>query len=178
MGDIRMCTRTAIAALALLLSAPAAWAQTNPPSPAATAPPPEALRPPASPGGGDARYTFSHVADGYLRLDSQTGQVSLCSQRQVGWACQLVPDDRLVLDAEIARLQSENGRLKKELLAHGIALPKGLAAPAPADPGAKDTKNDAQAKQDLDRTLKTLTAAWTRFVEMIASLTRNVMNRS
>ncbi|MGO9891188.1 MAG: hypothetical protein ACLP0L_25250, partial [Solirubrobacteraceae bacterium] len=25
---------------------------------------------------------------GYLRLDTQTGEVALCSQRSVGWACE------------------------------------------------------------------------------------------
>lgn len=168
--------RIAAVCLILLLSGAAGWAQSAPPG--AASPPPTAAVPapssPASPSG-DTRYTFNHVDGGYLRLDSQTGQVSLCSQRQVGWACQLAPDDRLVLDSEIARLQGENGRLKKELLSRGIALPKGVSAP----PAQADSADEGQrAKQDLDRTLKTLTTAWTRFVEMIAVLTRNVMNKS
>src|SRR5215471_6214433 len=53
------------------------------------------------------RYTFNKVADGFLRLDTQTGQVSVCSQRTVGFACQTVPDDRTVLENEIARLRTE-----------------------------------------------------------------------
>ena len=67
------------------------------------------------------RYTFSKVADGFLRLDTQTGQVSVCNQRAVGLACQAVPDDRTVLENEIARLRTENAALKKEMLARPCA---------------------------------------------------------
>ena len=65
----------------------------------------------------------------------QTGEVSLCSQRTVGWACQAAPEDRAVLENEIARLRSENAALKKDLLSRGLPLPPG-AMPEP--PVARD----------------------------------------
>ena len=71
----------------------------------------------------DSRYTFNRVDGGYLRLDGRTGQVSICTRRAVGWACQAVADERTALEAEIARLQVEIVALKKELLAHNLALP-------------------------------------------------------
>ena len=83
------------------------------------------------------RYSFSKVAEGFLRLDMQTGQVSVCTQRAVGWACQATPDDRAVLENEIARLRTENAGLKKEMLAHGLALP-GSGATAPESSGTHD----------------------------------------
>jgi hypothetical protein len=67
----------------------------------------------------DSRYTFNQVDEGYLRLDGRTGQVSICTRRTVGWACQAVADERTALEAEIARLQAENVVLKKELLTEG-----------------------------------------------------------
>src|SRR5262245_17725447 len=33
----------------------------------------------------NGRYTFNRVDDGYLRLDTRTGQVSICSRRAAGW---------------------------------------------------------------------------------------------
>src|SRR5579872_170017 len=66
------------------------------------------------------RYVFSKQADGFLRLDTQSGAVALCSQQPVGWACQTAPEDRAVFENEIARLQSENAALKKVLLAHNL----------------------------------------------------------
>ena len=56
-----------------------------------------ALADDAMPENDGSRYTFSKVADGFLRLDARTGEVSICSQRTVGWACQAVPEDRAVL---------------------------------------------------------------------------------
>src|SRR5580704_2044094 len=43
----------------------------------------------------DNRYTFKRADEGYLRLDGRTGQVSLCTRRVVGWACQAVPTSAL-----------------------------------------------------------------------------------
>src|SRR6516164_1159675 len=36
----------------------------------------------------DSRYTFKQVDGGYLRLDGRSGQVSICTPRAAGWACQ------------------------------------------------------------------------------------------
>src|SRR5947208_980396 len=52
----------------------------------------------------DSRYLFNRVQDGFLRLDTKTGQVSLCSRRTV-WTCDVVADDRNAFENEIARLQ-------------------------------------------------------------------------
>jgi len=38
------------------------------------------------------------VADGVLRLDARTGQVSQCSRSDAGWVCKVVPDERSALE--------------------------------------------------------------------------------
>src|SRR4029077_21112702 len=78
------------------------------------------------------RYVFSKKAGGFLRLDTQSGAVALCSEQPVGWACQAAPEDRGRFEDEIARLQNENAALKKIILAHGLSLPPGAAPGAPA----------------------------------------------
>src|ERR1700741_3057404 len=80
------------------------------------APAPAADATPDSAGG---RYMFNKNADGMVRLDTETGEVALCSQRTVGWACTAAPEDRAVLENEIARLRAENAALKKDILARG-----------------------------------------------------------
>ena len=106
-----MLVRAIVLCIGLLAAAPA-LAQLPSPEPAG----PPAAAPTLPPGeNDDPRFSFNRVQDGYLRLDTRTGQVALCSRRQVGWACQVLPDDRIVLESEITRLQSENGTLKKLL---------------------------------------------------------------
>jgi hypothetical protein len=123
------------------------------------------------------RYSFSKVAEGFLRLDTQTGQVSVCSQRAVGWACQAAPDDRAVLDNEIARLRTEVAGLKKEMLAHGLALP-GSGATAPESSGTHD--NDITIhlpdNSEIDRMVTYAGQLWHRFVEAIARAQKQVLN--
>src|SRR5580658_8651134 len=88
---------------------------------------------PTTPDTAGGRYMFEKQPDaqgqdhvGYLRLDTQTGEVALCSQRSVGWACEAAPEDRAVLENEIARLRAENAALKKEVLSRGLPLPAGI----------------------------------------------------
>jgi hypothetical protein len=131
--------------------------------------------PPLDDAGG--RYSFSKVADGFLRLDTQTGDVSLCSQRTVGWACQAAPDDRAVLENEITRLRAENGALKKEILAHGLALPSG-AVPGP--PGARDNDTSLRlpSNAEVSRMVAFVNRVWHRLVEVIARAQKQVLNKS
>ena len=131
----------------------------------------------------EGRYMFSKVADGFLRLDLRTGQVSLCSQRNVGWSCQAVPEDRAVLENEIARLRSENVALKKELIAHNLSLPSGVAAEPPAAgsdaPKAGEKFGDKAGDKtgdDIDRMVEAAGRLWHRFVDAIARAQRQVLN--
>src|SRR5689334_6428972 len=73
----------------------------------------------------NGRYSFSPVTDGMLRLDTRTGAVSICTRKDAVWSCTSVPDERAALDNEIARLQRENGAMKKDMLARGLPLPGG-----------------------------------------------------
>jgi len=162
----------AIALCIGLLAVVPASAQTVSPAPEPMAPPSAGLPPAESE---DPRYSFNRVQDGYLRLDIRTGQVALCSRRQVGWACQLLPDDRIVLESEIGRLQLENGALKKELLSRGIKLPSGVSAPLPA---AKAAEAPRSSGSGVDRVMTLVEAMWRRLVEMIANLQRDMMKKS
>ena len=56
----------------------------------------------ATPDTNGGRYTLNKVTDGFVRLDTQTGEVALCNQRTVGWACQVAPEDRAAFESEIS----------------------------------------------------------------------------
>lgn len=128
---------------------------------------------PDNPGG---RYTFNKVADGVLRLDTQTGAVSLCSQRTVGWACVAAPEDRAVLEDEIARLRRENAALKQDMLAHGLPLPQG-AAPQ-AEPGQHELTLRLPSDAEVDRVVDFIHRVWHRLREAIAQAQKQVLNKT
>ena len=115
----------------------------------------------------NGRYTFSAVPDGTLRLDTRTGAVSVCARKDAGWACTVVPDERQALENEIARLQRENGALKKDMLARGLPLPGGVAS-APAD-----KQRDFQLKvplpsdAEIDRVMSAFEKMWRRLIDMV-----------
>src|SRR5258708_37958461 len=79
----------------------------------------------------DSRYSFHRIGDGFVRLDSRSGQLAQCGWAASGWSCKMVPDERAALESQIGRLQRDNAELKKSLLSPGLELPRGLRAQAP-----------------------------------------------
>ena len=121
--------------------------------------------PPATEGG---RYTFHRMGDGFVRLDSTTGQVAQCTSDATGWSCRAAPDERLALESEIARLQRENGVLKKDMLARGLPLPGGVAS-APSSPQQRELnlKVPLPSDAEIDRVMSTFEKMWRRLVDMM-----------
>ena len=115
----------------------------------------------------NGRYALSPTTGGQLRLDTATGQVSFCSTGAAGWACNVVPDERQALDAEIGRLQADNAALKKELLGRGLPLPGGVK------PDRSDARADLVIKlpsdAEIDRALTVFEKVWRRMVGIVQS---------
>jgi len=125
-----------------------------------------------APDSDNGRFTFNQVPDGFLRLDSRTGQVSLCERRPVGWTCQAVPDDRTALEAEIVRLQSENAALKKEMIARAVPLPGGTKVNPPDSNRQSELKLPSDA--DVDRVMTFMERIWRRLIEMVQSVQKDM----
>ena len=122
------------------------------------------------------RYVFNKQANGFLRLDTRSGTVSLCTEQPVGWACQTAPEDRAAFENEIARLQNENAALKKVLLAHGLSLPPGVAPDAPS--AQNDSTLRLPSDADIDRAIAFVGHVWQRFIDAIARAQKQVFNKS
>jgi hypothetical protein len=116
-----------------------------------------------TPDGENGRYSSYPVADGVLRLDTRTGQMSQCSRSDVGWTCTTIPDERAALEAEIVRLQDENAKLKKELLARGLPVP-GVSSPSVAKPEGWELKLPSDA--EFDKIFSFFEKIWRRLIEM------------
>jgi hypothetical protein len=122
-----------------------------------------------------SRYTFNHVDDGFLRLDSVSGQVSFCRAHTVGWACEAVPEDRAALEKEIARLQDEVAHLKQELAT--LREPPPPRPPVDLTPPTKHSEDAASLREDLTRARVALENAWRRLVEMIINFQKDMMRK-
>lgn len=70
---------------------------TAPPAAPATAPAPDA----------SARFQFVRIGDTVLKLDGDTGAVSLCNARGADWNCQALPENRAGLNQEIHQAISQ-----------------------------------------------------------------------
>jgi hypothetical protein len=130
----------------------------------------------APPENDDGRYSFGRVDDGYLRLDGRTGQVSICTRRPVGWACQAVADERMALEAEIMRLQRENATLKKEFVARNLPLP-GAVRPEPPAVKPEEPRLELPSDADVNKVMNFVEKVWRRLVEMIVTLQKD-MNKT
>jgi len=124
----------------------------------------------------EGRFTFSRMNDGYVRLDNRTGQVSFCNKRAVGWSCQVAPEDRGVLENEIARLQEENATLKKELLTHGMPLPGSMKGEPPVAQNGRPFS--LPSDPNIERMKVMVEKAWRRLVDMITALQKDVLKKS
>ena len=144
--------------------------------------PPSAQSAPAT---DDSHYSFHRVGEGFVRLDSRTGQLAQCGWAATGWACKAVPDERAALESEIGRLQRENAELKKTLLSKGIDLPAGVMAEAPTpppvppanvpDPTPSEPK--APTEVDLDRAVSFVKNVWRKLVDMMVDLQRDIQKK-
>ncbi|MGZ5784184.1 MAG: hypothetical protein ACXWI3_12625 [Croceibacterium sp.] len=134
----------------------------------------------------DSRYSFHRMGDGFVRLDSRTGQLAQCGWAATGWSCKMVPDERAALESEIGRLQRDNAELKKSLLSRGLELPGGIVAEAPAaapvppanvpDASAREPKMPSDA--ELDRAFSFMKNVWRRLVDMMVDLQRDIQKKS
>lgn len=90
------------------------------------------------PGPPSQRYRFSHSAEGVLRLDNETGQVTLCRPLNGGWVCNPAPEETAVLQVELKRKNDE----VKKLLAQFAQLKQDVSR---AEDSASDKDRSLQA---------------------------------
>ena len=61
------------------------------------------------------RYVLQRAGDGFIRLDTVTGATAHCRQRQAAWHCESLSDDQSGVRDEIASLQAENLKLRRQV---------------------------------------------------------------
>lgn len=61
------------------------------------------------------RYTLEKTATGYVRMDRQTGEMSICEERGGQLVCKLAADERAAFQDEIDRMQEKLAGLEQRL---------------------------------------------------------------
>lgn len=116
------------------------------------------------------RYTMSPTDDGFIRLDTQTGAMSLCSRKGGDWACEALPGGQEPAGRELDRLRAENEDLKDQVArleeSLGIDDPNkpGAVSPPSAVPGKK---LELPSEEDIDKALDYLESVYRKFRERI-----------
>ena len=119
------------------------------------------------------RYTMQPVDGGFLRLDTQTGAVSMCRPGTGGTvACQpSVGEQRQTSADERARLRTENIELKAEIKRleeiAGIGRPGGPSVEPPAE------KFQLPTEQDVDQALDYVERMYKKFRDRLQNLDKD-----
>jgi len=130
----------------------------------------------------EGRFSFYRVDGGFLRFDSQSGQIAFCNSQTSSWACEGVPENRAALEKQVDRLRAEIAELKQQLKEQEEPPrpPQTIPTPSPAPPAASPPDGrDSTAlpgREEFARAAAALQEAWNRFVELMKGL-KNEMQR-
>lgn len=108
----------------------------------------------------ETRYTLEKTADGYVRMDNRTGEMSICNERAGQLVCKLAAEERTAFQDELDRII---GRLE--------AVEKRLAA-VEASPSAPDA--GLPTEQQFEQTLTFMERFFRRFIDVAKDLDKDL----
>lgn len=79
------------------------------------------------------RYQMEKTDKGYVRMDTQTGEMSICEERDSQLVCKLAADERSALQDELGRLQTELKTLDQRVVKLENSLSQKLESKLPTD---------------------------------------------
>ena len=101
-----------------------------------------------------SRYTLERTENGFVRLDTRTGEMSICTEKTGQLVCRLAADERRAFEESLS-----------DLSARVEALEKRLDALAPAEQGS-----GIPDEAELDRALNAMEKMMRRFFGMVEEL--------
>ncbi len=79
------------------------------------------------------RYQMEKTDKGYVRMDTQTGEMSICEERDNQLVCKLAADERSALQDEIGRLQGEVKAIEDRVVKLENSLTQKLESTLPTE---------------------------------------------
>lgn len=105
------------------------------------------------------RFVMSPTENGFVRLDTESGAMSVCTQRNDRWVCELMEDEAKALQEEVARLRAEVKRLEEQAA---------LAQRAPGEPTERpERKLELPTEEEIDKALDYFENIFRKFRERI-----------
>ncbi|MGE0502130.1 MAG: hypothetical protein AB7I79_14910 [Rhizobiaceae bacterium] len=100
------------------------------------------------------RYRLERTDDGYVRLDTVTGAMSVCQETSGQLVCRMAADERAAFEEEVGRLEARLGELEKRVAA--------IEESPVLKPG-----NLLPSDEQIDRSLETMEKFFRRFMEVM-----------
>lgn len=117
------------------------------------------------------RFQLKRDGDAFIRLDKQTGAMSICDRKGSRLICRLAADERTALQDEIASLQDRLDKLESRLDDDDVAqLPKKNVEPDKRSRPKDDSGSDAYFEEELDKVVDYSTKVLKRFFTVMKEL--------
>lgn len=105
------------------------------------------------------RYTMERTDQGYVRLDTRTGQMSICKENGSQLVCQLAADDRTAFEDEIDRLQGQLDAVERRVAA--------LEA-------NRQPSSGVPSEEEFEKTMSYMQRFFQGFVDIVKELDRDL----
>lgn len=115
------------------------------------------------------RYSMSPTEGGFVRLDTQTGTMSLCTKSAADWSCADMPESADASRKRLSDLETENKTLRDEIKRMEETF--GVAEGAPGKPAEAAPKSfSIPDEKDVDKAFDYLESMIKKFRERMKKL--------
>lgn len=115
------------------------------------------------------RYRLEKTPNGYVRMDTRTGEMSVCQEKWGELVCRMAADERTAVQDEIERLQSDIKTLEDRVAA--VKALEGRVAKLENSMTAK-IEQSLPTEEDFNKTMSYMERFFRRFMDIARDLDR------
>lgn len=108
----------------------------------------------------ETRYTLEKTPDGYVRMDSRTGEMSICTEQSGQLVCKLAADERSAFQDELDRIIGRLDEVEKRLAA------------VEREPSAPDA--GLPTEEQFEQTLTFMERFFRRFIDVAKDIDKDL----